>query len=157
MIKQCCVGTQKKCSPSSAKVFNDMLMSAQLIIGSTLENCVCVCLDRAHCSDGDFLFLRFPPHSSAISSCQHAPTHRWWAHADVLKKYTPLDFGHVSPSCFLSLFIVDSPSRGRHPTPMCFKCVADCPHRMTSTSCFIFTRQISNCSRSGRLRNRNVL
>lgn len=41
---------------------------------------VCVlCLDCAHHSDDYFLLLSFPPHSSAISSCQqHTDRHARW-------------------------------------------------------------------------------
>lgn len=56
---------------------------SQIDHGNSVENRV-----RPDCAsppDADFLFLLFPAHSSAISSCQHRQTPRCWVRA---KKHT---------------------------------------------------------------------
>lgn len=133
--------------------------------------CVCVCvlgLCQLHRSDGDFLFLSFPPHSSAISSCQYTLRHPdregWWVQAVTLKKtknththYFSLS-GHV-PTVFLSLSVSLFFCLRLFLVRTCFKRVCDfslvhitcCP---LSASYFYTTELQVPRGRFGFLRNR---
>lgn len=73
---------------------------SQIDHGDSVENCVR--LDCASPPDADFLFLLFPAHSSAISSCQHRQTPRCWVRA---KKHTR------SPSLFHLSWVLVQPQR----------------------------------------------
>lgn len=87
-------------------------MSSARVYGSWISNVnsveSCVQLDCANQPDVDFLFLRFPAHSLAISSCQHMQTPRCWVQAKKKQKNTPfLPVGFPPlPSCRMASALV---------------------------------------------------